>query len=259
MNLSLDQVREEGLQMSAAIGLNSAPVGVRFVKTGNPVPDDAEPLVRHRYCQALMLARQGASVWLDGINLACPAAAAAFGFRSLPTGLQSGQGLVGFGIVSHPSVGQRMLAEMPTLPPNSIRGIHLFPLMLAPALPDLVVVEDEVENLMWITLAYLHATGGERVQSSTAVLQATCVDCAILPYQEQRLNFSYGCYGCRDATDLGSNEAALGFPYHWLAPVVEHLAFLSRKAMPNARAKQAWAALQRDSGQQGGGQADGQA
>ncbi len=83
----------------------------------------------------------------------------------------------------------------------------LFP-RRAETVPDIVVVEDEVEALMWIALAYLHATGGERVQGSTAVLQATCVDCAIVPYLEQRLNFTCGCDGCRDATDLGRNEAA---------------------------------------------------
>lgn len=48
----------------------------------------------HRYCQALMRARQGESVLLDDSGIACPAAAGAFGFRPLPTGLQTGKGLV---------------------------------------------------------------------------------------------------------------------------------------------------------------------
>ena len=40
-------------------------------------------------------------------GIACPAAAAAFGFKSLPEGLKSGKGIVGFGIVSGESVGER--------------------------------------------------------------------------------------------------------------------------------------------------------
>ncbi len=105
-----------------------------------------------------------------------------------------------------------MFETMPKLESGAIQRLHLFPLDQAVYWPDVVVVEDEVEKLMWINLAYLNATGGERVQSSTAVLQATCVDSTIIPYLEGRLNFGYGCYGCRDATDLGVNETALGFP-----------------------------------------------
>jgi len=106
-----------------------------------------------------------------------------------------------------------------------------------------VVVEEEVERLMWIVLSYLHAKGGKRVEGSTAVLQATCVDATIIPFVENRLNFSYGCYGCRDATDMGPNEAVLGFPTSYLPPVIEHLEFLSKRAIPVSRSKKALALL----------------
>ncbi|MBN2006476.1 MAG: DUF169 domain-containing protein [Anaerolineae bacterium] len=245
MGLTVDTLPVLAQQMAEILGLDGAPVGVRWVAAADAPPAEAHPLLKHRYCQALMRARRGADVWLDGPNLACPAAAAAFGFRPLPEGLQSGQGLVGFGIVSDPAVGRRMFAEMPRLEPQQLLGIHLFPLTQATRVPDLVVIEDKVEPLMWVVLAYMHATGGARVQSSTAVLQATCVDCAIVPHLEQRLNLTYGCYGCRDATDLQMEEAALGFPAAWLPAIVEHLAFLAEKAIPTSRGKKAWHALSR--------------
>jgi uncharacterized protein (DUF169 family) len=96
---------------------------------------------------------------------------------------------------------------------------------------------------MWINLAYLHAMGGRRIQSSTAVLQATCVDAAVVPYLEGHLNFSYGCYGCRDATDLAGSETVVGFPTSVLPGIVKHLEFLARKAIPTSRSKKAWEAL----------------
>jgi len=101
-----------------------------------------------------------------------------------------------------------------------------------------------VEKLMWISLAYLNATGGERVSGSTAILQATCVDATIIPHLEHRLNISYGCYGCRDATDIGHNETVLGFPGDALPSLVRHLASLAEKAIPVSRGKNAWTALQ---------------
>lgn len=232
-----------GEQLKTLIGLSHPAVGVRFLVDGEP-PDGARVLKQHRYCQALMRARQGESVLLDESGIACPAAAAAFGFRPLPGGLQSGKGLIGFGIVADEAVGRRMFEAMPRLVPGQIQALHLFPLDQAEHMPDVVVVEDEVEKLMWIGLAYLHATGGERIQSTTAVLQATCVDATLIPYLEGRLNQVFGCYGCRDATDMGPNETVLGFPTAMLPAIIEHLAYLAQKAIPTSRGKRAWEAIQ---------------
>ena len=231
--------------MSAVLGLASFPVGVRLLLNNEKYPEEAQVLLQQRYCQALMKARRGENVILDREGIACPAAASAFGFRSLPEGLKSGKGLIGFGIVSDPDVGKRMFEEMPRLSSGQIAGLHLFPLTKATHSPDIVVVEDEVERIMWIVLAYMHATGGKRVQGSTAVLQATCVDSTIIPYLENRLNFSYGCYGCRDATDILPGEAILGFPASMLEDIVVHLEFLGSKAIPTSRSKKAFAALEK--------------
>jgi len=244
--LELKQIREYAARMISILGLSSSAVGVRLLSTDGQVSPGAERLLQHRYCQALMKARRGGDVLLDGEGISCPAAAAAFGFRPLPQGLQSGQGLVGFGIVSDSAVGRQMFIDMPRLGPGKIAMLHLFPLEKADHAPDLVVVEDEVEKLMWIVLSYLHAKGGQRVPSSTAVLQATCVDSTIIPLLEDRLNLGYGCYGCRDATDIGNNETVLGFPIHFLPSIVEHLEFLGRKAIPTSRSKKAWHALQKE-------------
>ena len=243
MQNAIQAVRVGGEKLAEFLRLSSSAVGVRFLADGEQ-PDGALVLKQHRYCQALMRARRGESVLLNGEGIACPAAAAAFGFRPLPGGLQTGKGLVAFGIVADEAVGRRMFEAMPRLEPGQIQGLHLFPLDRAEHVPDVVVVEDEVEKLMWIVLAYLHSTGGERVQTSTAVLQATCVDSTIVPYLENRLNLGYGCYGCRDATDLGTNETVLGFPAAMLPAIVKHLEYLAQKAIPASRSKKAWAALQ---------------
>jgi uncharacterized protein (DUF169 family) len=55
------------------------------------------------------------------------------------------------------------------------------------------------------------------------------------------MNLSYGCYGCRDATDLGSGEAVLGFPPTRLPGILDHLEYLHTRAIPVSRSKAAWA------------------
>jgi uncharacterized protein (DUF169 family) len=245
MDAIIEAVRAAGNQLKLILDLSASPVGVRLVFHPEPVSEQVIRLHQHRYCQALMKARHGEKVILDAEGIACPAAAAAFGFRALPDGLKSGQGLVGFGIVSDALVGKTMFANMPTLEPGTLIRLSIFPLDQADEIPDIIVVEDEVEKLMWINLAYLHATGGERVQGSTAILQATCVDSTIIPFLENRLNFGMGCYGCREATDLGPNETVVGFPMAMLDDIVTHVTFLGQKAIPNSRLKKVFNSLKK--------------
>ena len=245
MALDNSSLRSSAERMKAILGLSASAVGVRLLSADDAAPQNTEKLHGYRYCQALMEARHGRSVVLDGDGISCPAAAAAFGFRPLPENLRNGKGLVGFGIVADAAVGRRMFENMATLTPGQIQRLHLFPLDQAAEQPDVIVVEDEVEKLMWLNLAYLHVIGGERIVSSTAVLQATCVDSTIIPYLEGRLNFSFGCYGCRDATNLVGGETVVGFPASVLPAMMEHLEYLNQKAIPTSRSKKAWAALQK--------------
>lgn len=227
------------------LGLSSSVVGVKFIFTQTNNSLGVEKLTGHRYCQALMKARHGFHVLLDDEGIACPAAAAAFGFKSLPEGLRTGKGLVSFGIVNEESAGKAMFEGMTRLPLGKLKTIYLFPLETAIIEPDVVVVEGETEKLMWLALANLNIKGGKRVESSKAILQATCVDATLIPFVKQKFNMSLGCYGCRDATDISPNETVLGFPFKDFNALVQNLEFLNQKAIPNSRSKNALALLKR--------------
>jgi uncharacterized protein (DUF169 family) len=235
----------QGSSLRDLLGDGTDPVAIFLLAPGQE--DGAftafEPVRGHRYCQALMKARHGESVLLEPDGLSCPAAAAAFGFRPLPPQLANGKGLVGFGIVADAAAGERMFACMPRFAGGAFRAIALCPLRLAPRIPDVVVVEGQAEVLMWLLLADLNVHGGERRTGNTAVLQATCVDATVIPHLEQRLNFSLGCYGCREATDLMAGETVLGFPGALLEPLLDSLEMLRAKAIPRSRAKLAHACL----------------
>ena len=232
-------------EMKRVIGLETAPVAVFLLAADAEMAsfDGWARVERHRYCQALMKARAGERVVLEADQLACPAAATAFGFKPLPPALQTGKGLVAFGIVSEPESGAQMFTGMTCLEPGAVTRLALCPLAEAPALPDVVVVEGPPGQLMWLLLAEVNLRGGERLLGSTAVLQAACVDATIIPHLEQRLNFTMGCYGCREATDLQPAETVVGFPGARLAQLIDSLALLSEKAVPRSRAKRAHEAL----------------
>ncbi len=242
MTLTWPQAQE---RMERTLDLNTAPVAVFLDREANRMPEFSgwRLLKKHRYCQALMHARNGARVVLESDELSCPAAARGFGFRPLPEGLESGGGLVGFGIVGDPETGARMFADMPRLEEGMLARLALCPLADAPGRPDVIVVEAVVEKLMWLLLADLRAAGGARRRGETAVLQGTCVDATVIPFIEDRLNFSYGCYGCREATDIAEGEAVLGFPGHKLEEILHNLEGLAEKAISNSRAKKAFQRL----------------
>ncbi len=227
-------------RLITALNLATQPVGVWLIRHS----DDSAAFAQFdgdgslRFCQALMRARQGDSVQVAPACLACPAAARAFGFRALPAALESGEALVGFGIVSDAAIGRTMFEQMPRLPMGVLAAVATAPLgAKTPRPPDVVVVEGPAEQLMWLALADLNRTGGLRRHGDTAVLQATCVDAVVVPYQEQRLNFSLGCYGCREATDLGPGETVLGFPAAHLEGLVDALERLRETAIPRSREK----------------------
>ena len=168
--------------------------------------------------------------------ISCPGAAAALGFKPLPPKLEGGDMLKSLGIFADPLLGARTIRAMPRVEMGRYQGIAAGPLGEVNFVPDVVIIEDEVEKLMWIALAWLNGKGG-RLDFSTAILQAICVDCAVIPFTQNRLNMTFGCYGCRDATDIKPGEAALGFPVDGMNELARNLVFLARKAIPNCRSK----------------------
>jgi len=243
-------IKQDSEMVKQILGLTTSLVGVKFIFNDLDIPKEIEKLTGHRYCQALMKARHGNHVLLNAEGISCPAAAAAFGFKPLPDGLKTGKGLVGFGIVNEEMTGKTMFDGMTILPQEQLKALYLFPLETVILEPDIVVVEDETEKLMWIALANLNVKGGKRVESSTAILQAVCVDATLIPYVEQKFNMSMGCYGCRDATDICSNETVLGFPFKDFRDIAKSLEFLNQKAIPNSRGKNALAMLKRKEAEQ---------
>ncbi len=170
-----NQWTQASARLVSALDLPTQPVGVWLIRPA----DDLAPFAGFgaddslRFCQALMRARRGESVLVQPARLACPAAARAFGFRPLPPALESGEALVGFGIVSDAATGRTMFEHMPRFPLGAVVAVATAPLAKAPCPPDVVVVEGPSEALMWLALADLNRTGGLRRHGDTAVLQAT--------------------------------------------------------------------------------------
>jgi len=220
--------------------IESHPVAVKF-STELPDWDGFVKAEKSRYCQALMRARNGEKVYLTPDEITCPASASALGFKEAPEKLTSGEMLSSFGIFGSADAGKRTISDMPKIEIGKYKAIALSPLSVAPYFPDVVVVESIVEHIMWLALAYIRNTGG-RYNFSTGILQATCVDSTILPFLSGEVNMSFGCYGCREATDMQDNEAIIGIPGSKLQGIADSLSELAEKAITRVRSKNVYKA-----------------
>lgn len=223
------------------LGLKYPPIAIKFFEEAQKLEGFEIPPGR-RYCQILMGAREGNKYLLTAENIACPAAAWALGSKEPPSTLSSGEMPFAMGIFDSPEAVRNTFATMPRLEMGKFRMVAACPLGESPFEPDVVVIESEPEHLMWVALAKVFRTGG-RIQFDTAILQATCVDVTILPFLNNKMNATLGCYGCREATNLRESECVLGFPARDLDEIVNALLKLNERAIPRVRGKTIYRAL----------------
>jgi uncharacterized protein (DUF169 family) len=240
MENKIDLEKSEKI-ITEILGLKHHPIAVKFFEKDEALEGFELPPGR-RYCQILMGAREGKKYKLTAENIACPAAAWALGFKEPPLALSSGEMPSAMGIFASPAAVKNTLATMPRLEMRKYKMVAGCPLGEAPFEPDVVVIESDPEHLMWVALAKVFDTGG-RLDFSTAVLQATCVDVTVLPFLNQKMNANLGCYGCREATNLAESETVLGFPIKDLEEITRSLQKLNEKALPRVRSKTVYKAL----------------
>jgi uncharacterized protein (DUF169 family) len=220
--------------------LKWSPIGVKLVKNNMDLDDIPERAAqRLRYCQLLMEAKKGKSATLTRENIACPAAAAALGLSPLPEKISSGEMLEALGLFTSREAAAMTMAQMPRIEQGKIKAVATASLEEAKFTPDVVIIEDQPEKIMWVNLATIHEAGG-RLSFNSAVFQACCVDVTVIPYLTKKVNVSLGCYGCRDATDIAEDECLVGIPFEQLGRILESIESLSKKAMPQARGKRTY-------------------
>ena len=239
--------REISVKLKDNLDLRYSPVAVKFVKKEEDLKEYPSISLdkTYRYCQMIMEAEKGNICALSPINITCPAAAAAFGFKPLPEKIAQGTMLKTLGLFEEEEHGRLLMEKMPRLKPNELQVIIAMPLEKCSFTPDLIIIEDLPERLMWIALASLRNVDG-RHSFSTGIFQACCVDVSVIPYLTNKVNASLGCYGCRDATDIKDDECLIGIPYSKINSILSSLEYVSKKAMITVRNKKALNAWNRD-------------
>lgn len=223
-------------RLEETLMLRSRPVAVSLIRTGEPLPHIPVPRVKLRYCQALIMARRGISTLMPASSHSCPDGASILGLGKVPRKLASGEIYVQLGKLATKEAAEKMVAERPALPEESICATLLTPLDKAVMKPDVIAVIAPPETMMWLCMASTYQTG-KRSSFQMSSYNAQCIETTLIPYTTGEMNTSLGCYGCRAISDLGEEMMFMGIPLEKMPTVIDGLRYLGKKAIRDCRAK----------------------
>lgn len=236
----LRELREQYAEWQRVImeklGLRWQPVAVSLIDKDEPLPDVPLPPENQRFCQAMMAARRGASILMPPHRHSCPDGTSIFGMTGVPEKLATGEIYVLFHKVVNAEAAARMVAERPTLPPKSRRATYVAPLAKTVRKPEVVVVTGTPEQMMWLCMSMSYYSG-HRFDFHASGFNSMCVEAVLYPLTEQEPNITFGCYGCRAATDVAEDMMFMGLPVDKLPIVAQGLTELAKKAIPDSRMK----------------------
>ena len=218
------------------LGLRWQPVAVSLIDKDELLPDVPLPPENQRFCQAMMAARRGASILMPPHRHSCPDGTSICGMTGVPEKLATGERYVLFHKVVNAEAAARMVAERPTLPPKSRRATYVAPLAKTVRKPEVVVVTGTPEQMMWLCMSMSYYSG-HRFDFHASGFNSMCVEAVLYPLTEQEPNITFGCYGCRAATDVAEDMMFMGLPVDKLPIVAQGLTELAKKAIPDSRMK----------------------
>ncbi|MCA9976185.1 MAG: DUF169 domain-containing protein [Anaerolineales bacterium] len=222
--------------LRTVLGLRWAPVAIKLIPQGDPLPDVPMPRTKLRYCQSLMMARRGKSLLMPAQCHACPDGTHILGLTEIPPKLASGELYLHFKKLASMDAARQMIAERPRLPEKSMQATLVTPLNKAVLTPDVVAVIAQPEQMMWLTMASSFYTG-HRSTFQISGYNAQCVETTLIPYTRGEFNLSLGCYGCRASSDVSDDLMFMGVPIGQMPDLIRGLESLGRKAIPDSRNK----------------------
>jgi len=215
-------------------------VGVKMLKD-NKLLKGYDSNKKYTFCQFIMKARQGEKLIANSENISCANGSSALGFMPVPEKLMNGEFLEKLGSFNKES-GKKTMGLMPRFEQGKFSGIALAPLGKADFDPDIIILETVPEKLMWLSLTTIYEKGG-RLEFTSSISNGTCVDTTVVPFIEQKLNVTLGCYGCRNATNIPDNHLLAGFPANQMYGIIKAIEKINEKAMPRTREKKAYSRL----------------
>ncbi|AGK60317.1 Uncharacterized protein conserved in archaea [Archaeoglobus sulfaticallidus PM70-1] len=217
---------ELGEVIERYLRVQTFPLGFRFVKSKEEVPEKARVIPDIAICQAYNLARKyGWTVYFD-INTTCPLGIVAYGFAEPDELYNSGKLAYDAGYAETMDVAPAFEDAVPKLA-ERFEGCVVAPLNRCSEV-DFVVVYGNPAQILRLVHAVLHDKGGA---FETKILgRGACAE-FLEAYIEKKPRLVIPCYGDRLFGLTQDDEIAFSFPYEMGQKIAENLEKTHRRGI----------------------------
>jgi uncharacterized protein (DUF169 family) len=230
----LDQ-REISRKLIETLGIEKAPVAVKFLRPGESVPEGfSVPQKRMRFCQAVMEATWGKALAVQPTEMACGPGPGSFG-APVKEKVFKGEVHHALGLFEKPEAALRCLSANTKMMPGSVSYVLVAPLELGLMEPDVVILRVNPEQAMWLCQTWTYPEG-HHLKIDLQTEACVCSGIAVSTYLKNEIQIGLGCYGSRSATDIEPGEMLVGIPGKLLERTAEVLTKMS-KPLSESRGK----------------------
>jgi len=183
------------------------------------------------YCQSIMAAAKGESLYLLKNDILCKSGAATLGFRSYPEDMLSGQKHYRSGVFCSIEAAKKSVAGACKLEDESIQALLLRPISQADNGYDVLLMPVNAEQAMFISVADKYETGGRTEISMATGFQGICGDATAYVLKTGSINLSVTGFGDRLRCGLDPDLMMVGIPENRVTIIAENLEKLGTKLL----------------------------
>ncbi len=213
-------------EISMMIRPQSFPLGVKLVKDINKLPERAvRPSkygIKISLCQWTTMARRwGRILGAIAEDINCTPCLAALGLKRLENTRHLSEYFLEMGYFGSIELAEMATKELNPIPSGEISGITFFPLNIAPAEPDIILIYGTPAQMARLAAGYVY-NSGELIESKTTGFGISCL-LAIKPYFTDKPALVHPGRGERVLAGTDECEMFFSFPARYCELLLDGL------------------------------------
>lgn len=216
-------------KLTAALNLSLEPVGVRFYGPDQDIPPEVSGLADDEklksYCQGLTRAARGRAFFGGAERLGCVLGTSTLGLVEDPEPFLDDSVLekYGVGLFETEEASRKSVEGAFKWGPGAKQYVHISPLAQMTLDPELVILEVNPEEAMWILYGANYKTGGVQNLPQSGGVAGGCADVTTVVLNTGRVNVTFLGLGCRLKSAIPASNIQLGLPWPLLGQIVDNL------------------------------------
>ena len=213
--MSQDEWKAREGQLQRYLRLDTFPVGVNFLKKGEPFPEmtttPASMGIKIAPCQATTIARRWE--WAMGVgkdDVSCIPALVGFGWREVENPQALVDFLMSMGYFETPEAAIKTMEKMTIMEPGRFEKLYIAPLSRTKLEPDVVVIYGNPAQMMRLAQGYIYKRGGAVTAETT--LGFSCASEMLVPLKEEKACLVHPGRGERVLGLAQDHEMAFALP-----------------------------------------------